>query len=335
MPCPFSFGALPCPYRICICSAGRAASIQNDTLKVLGRDGSISPSIVTLCVKQSEAEQYQRHGFYTIAVRDAFGLPEQRALCTEGLLHGSWVLFMDDDVTSVSMPDGMTLNQLILYCFLETRKRNSLLFGLNVSQNERHLRENVSCACGLVAGYFHGIITSDVQGMTRISDRTGGAAEGIERSLRYYKLSGICRFNFATCLARNGTNKGGLQDHFGNNCSRSAAHSYVVQMLAQEFPDLIEFDAAKTNKCTFLALRSEPRAYEHICVECGKTYNRKHDLVHHMTWAHNEGDSELIECPKCRKPFKSKKAMMAHLKAETCYSNRGRPYDHQPTTQVV
>ena len=140
-----------------------------------------------------------------------------------------------------------------------------MLFGLNVSQNERHLRENVSCACGLVAGYFHGIITSDVQGMTRISDRTGGAAEGIERSLRYYKLSGICRFNFATCLACNGTNKGGLQYHFGNNCSRSAAHSYVVQMLAQEFPDLIEFDAAKTNKCTFLAPRSEPPAYKHMC----------------------------------------------------------------------
>ena len=148
--------------------------------------------------------------------------------------------------------------RVIVYCFLDIRKRTSLLWGLNVSPNERNLRDNVSGACGLVCGYFYGIITSDCEGMTRISNRTGGAAESIERTLRYHKLSGICRFNFATCLARTSSNKGGLQDHFGSSCSRSAAHSYVVQTLAQEFPDLIGFNDAKTNKCTFLALRSEP-----------------------------------------------------------------------------
>ena len=154
--------------------------------------------------------------------------------------------------------------------------------------------------------------------------------------MHYFKLSGVCRFNFATCLARNATNKGGLQEiYFGSSCNRSAAHEYVVRSLEQIYPDLIRYDASLHNKCSFLAPRGEPRALEHVCVDCGKTYARKNDLLHHRTWAHNQGGTpEIIECPECKKRFKTKKAMMTHLKGQKCDSKRGRPYNNIPP-QVI
>ena len=332
---PDAFGAPRWPYNIYICTAGRAPGIECDTLSVLFGNGdtSIPPHAATLCVKQSEVDVYKRLGFKMLVVHGAsVGLPEQRAACTQHLPHGSFALFADDDVQNISKPAEMSLHELILYCFLETRKRNSLLFGLNVSQNERHLRDNISCQCGLVCGYFFGLITADCPTTTPISDSVGGAAEDIERSLRYHEHSGLCRFNFASAQARNGTNIGGLQDTYGTSSSRAAAHEYVVRRLTQEFPTLIQFDAAKPNKCVFLALKSEPRALEHVCTLCGKTYARKHDLLHHMAWSHPQEGAppETIECPNCKKSFKTQKTMMAHLKNQRCYSKRGRKYANTP-----
>ena len=88
------------------------------------------------------------------------------------------------------------------------------LWGLNVSQNPRCLRQHVSHRLGLVNGYCYGIVVdADTSSRTPTSDQVGGAAEDVERSLRYFEDSKITRLSFAAAIARTQTNPGGMQAH--------------------------------------------------------------------------------------------------------------------------
>ena len=318
------------PYKISICTTGRAATIANDTLKVVLNDGSVPTHCITLCVQESESQEYTGFGFHIATVGDGEGLPEQRLQCLRGVPRGSWVLFIDDDLTDIMSPDELCLHELILLGFLSAKARGVELWGLNVSTNRMHLRETVSSCPGLVNGYFYGVVTSELaRHMTPVSDKLGGAAEDVERTVRYHSAGGLCRLNFACAVARTQTNDGGLQAYYGSRQARKAAQEFVIRTLAVEFPDLIRFDECSSNMCAFLHARGQ--VAEHTCHLCDKTFTRKNALVHHKRWCHPDPTlppPELIECSMCKKMFKSKKAMLVHLRARRCHSNRGRKYDN-------
>ena len=206
---------------------------------------------VTLCVRDAEdAELYCRLGLRMTVSEDARGLPEQRQMCTRYLSAGSWVLHLDDDVTRVEKPSHSNLHELVMLGFLSAQQRHVHLWGLNVSADARNLRDNYSSCLGLVCGYFFGIITHpDLRDATRLSDAVGGAAEDIERSLRYYDHSGLLRLNFATACARTRSHSGGLQYYYAASEVRQAAHNYVLRALATERPDLVVLDSASPNGC--------------------------------------------------------------------------------------
>ena len=73
----------------------------------------------------------------------------------------------------------------------------------------------------------------------------------MKRSLRYYAHSGLLRLNFATAIAKNKSNPGGLQHHYSTREHRQAAHNYVLHSLACEFPELLSIDPASPNGCKF------------------------------------------------------------------------------------
>ena len=80
--------------------------------------------------------------------------------------------------------------------FLAAQQRHARLWGANVSANLLNMRPCYSNQLGLVNGYFFGIITHpEMRLATQTSDALGGAAEDIERSIRYYAHSGILRLN--------------------------------------------------------------------------------------------------------------------------------------------
>ena len=139
-------------------------------------------------------------------------MPDKRRCCTGCLPAGSWCLYLDDDVTRIEKPEYLTTHELIMFGFLTAQQRHVHLFGLNTSSDTRNLRDNHSGQPGLICGYFFGLITTPVmRGATCTSDAVGGAGEDVERSLRYYAHSGILRLNFATAVAKNRSNPGGLQ----------------------------------------------------------------------------------------------------------------------------
>ena len=137
--------------------------------------------------------------------------------------------------------------------FLLAARSRTRLWGLNTSADMRNLRPCVSQAPGLVNGYWFGRIIADAtKDRTPLSDRVGGAAEDVERSVRHFADAGITRLCFATATARNQTNKGGLQSYYGTRHARAAARDYVVQALCAEFPALLRAAPDAPNGCRFL-----------------------------------------------------------------------------------
>lgn len=353
---PLPAAALPrygprCPHHIFVCSTRRAETLEHRTLRALFADGSVEPDRVTLCLRDGEdVAAYAHLGLHTIAdeapAATTYGLPEQRRLCLSGRPLGSWSLFLDDDLTSIQPLEGaewMTLHDLITLGFLTAEQEGVALWGLNTSTDARNLRDNTSRALGLVCGYFFGIIGQADNPVLHLSDAVQGAAEDIERSLRFYHGRGIVRLNFACAQAKTWTNAGGLQTTFGDPRAREVAHDYVVHALAREFPGTLRYDLDRPNRCSFqtgcghaqvLASRARPVGKpcrptappprEPLnCQHCGKAYRRREDLRHHISTQHG-GDAPRHACPKCGQTFLKRKDMLAHLAGGRCWSTRGR-----------
>ncbi len=316
------------PYRVCVCSSGRADTIARDTLAVLLGDGSVPATVVAISTKAAEVDDYKGLGLNLLTISEG-GLPKQRLVCCAGLPASSWVVFVDDDVTRLSKPERLSVHELVVLGFLAARARGALLRGLNTSQNEMHLRENVSSQVGLVNGYWFGVITRedvDFRSMTKISNGAGGAAEDIERSLRHFQRSGICRLNFATATASLKTNSGGLQTEFGSKATREAAHDYVVRRLELEFPNLLRFAGESPNRCAFVRPRGPGEAkLANIRAECGKECTRKTDLLHHVSCAHGACPTTQFKCEACRRQFLTRRTPHVHTKNGRCYRDKGRP----------
>lgn len=297
------------PFTIFICSRGRSHSLKTDTLRVLlaTKDDTIT-SAICLCINEEEVADYQHLGFPMLVVNWKAGLPEQRELCLLGRPAGAWNLFLDDDVTAFhNMYDGMPLRELFLCCFLVCEREGLRLFGLNTSMDTRNLRANISRRLGLVNGYCFGIISDTQNPRLPISDRCGGAAEDIERSLRYYdQWKGILRFNFATAIAKTRSNPGGLQLHYTTPQLRKSAHEYVVMSLIHEFPELIAINAHSPNAVTFYFQR-EPTAKndEEDCEE-----DTHEDLIELMV-QETQAQCKQVELKEKRKRGKTHKRFVS------------------------
>ena len=155
---------------------------------------------------------------------------------------------------------GRTLNELFTHAFLMASSVGVKLWGLNVSSNERNLWGTASRAPGLVNGFCYGMIQGPRPVPLPHSDARGGAAEDVERSLRYFSYhGGILRLNWACAQARFRTNAGGLQDYFASSAERAATQDAVVRLLCAEFAALLTAKTGAPNGCVFLPARRGER----------------------------------------------------------------------------
>ena len=263
--------ALP-PYCIFICTTRRHSTVMKNTLGEVLSDGSVSPASIVLCVRDVEdANAYA--SFASLGLRLIIytgsdgvsceqGLPEQRQFCLAQRPLGSWNLFLDDDVKRIHKHEcvqWMTLHDLIIFGFMRAEHAHIRLWGLNTSADVRNLRDQVSHKLGLVNGYFFGLIHQRDNPKLSLSNRALGAAEDIERSIRYFHHRGTIRLNFASAAAQTWDNNGGLQNTFGTQVARQAAHDFVVHMLCNEFPNSLMHAPGKPNRCSFLSGLPIPR----------------------------------------------------------------------------
>jgi hypothetical protein len=188
------------------------------------------------------------------SVSSSLGLPQQRKFCQDHF--GPWCLFLDDDNDRFSFGNELfrdNLPLLALHCFVAARRRHVHLWGLNVSSDPRCGRGSVSSKLGLVNGSFFGLLAHPEAPILTLSDSVRGAAEDIERSVRYHLFrGGLLRFNFASAHASYWENPGGLQTTFPTKSLRELAHDFVVQSLHAEFPELIIPSPENRNRCRFI-----------------------------------------------------------------------------------
>ena len=250
------------PYRVFICTSRRCEGVQRDTLRLLQRE-NVPPTAVTLCVRDSDdALAYSYLGINLLVGGEGLGLPGQRALCLHGRPWGSWNLFLDDDVTSLlRLPEetSFTLHDIVMRGFITTCREQKHLWGLNTSCNGRALNNTVSRKLGLVNGFVFGLVHARGLPQLSISNGIGGAAEDIERSVRFFAHSGLLRFNSIAAVARTWTNPGGLQASYGSRAAREAAHDFCVLMLEAEFPHLLRQRLDLPNRMRFARMASAPR----------------------------------------------------------------------------
>lgn len=253
----------PClPFQVCVASSRRSTTFEACTMRLLIRN-AIDLQDVLLCVRDDEDyAAYDR--FRDLGIRlypspdPARGLPAQRRLLESLHANGQWLLFLDDDVMAVRMreADGRVvdadLREVVVRGFLEARNSHVGLWGLNTSSDQRNLVPGISRKCGLVNGYFFGRIKNSTDPDLRYSDAVEGAAEDIERSVRFASLGGLLRLNFAQVVTKPCNFAGGLSAFFGTMHVRTAAHAYVVLRLCQDFPHMIKYDVTKPLQCRFL-----------------------------------------------------------------------------------
>jgi len=302
VPCVLPFGAqYAWPYQICICSTRRSHTIAYDTLPTLLSDKSVPPAEITLCLSDEEdAELYRHLGIHMRVSAEKGGLPEQRRICTRYAPNGSWSLYLDDDLTHIHKPEHLNTHELLMLAFLTAQQRHVHLWGLNTSCDARNLRGNVSEKAGLICGYFFGIITnSDIRDATKTSDLVGGAAEDVERSLRYYVHSGLVRLNFATACAKTKCNAGGLQHYYHSNEHRQAAHNYVLHSLAVEFPNLIAIDPASPNGCKFKRTMKSPECTNEPASEVEAVSDNEDETVDGSDDSQDDKNPPTKMLPRC------------------------------------
>ena len=183
----------PLPFTIFICSTGRSQEIQNKSLRLLLQVFRVPENSIVLCVRNVDVPSYSALGLALLVIDDDFGLPEQRDLCISARPQGSWNLFLDDDVTEILGLEPDDFVPVILGCFLSCERANIRLFGFNTSANPLNLRHTASRQLGLVNGYFFGLIRQRDNPCLVVSPHLAGAAEDIERSIVFFRHSGILR----------------------------------------------------------------------------------------------------------------------------------------------
>jgi hypothetical protein len=330
------------PYTVCVCRSRRSAGLATATLAFLRREG-LGPQHLLICLRDAEdADAYDYLGGARVILspRPADGLPAQRDACLRSAPPGSWLLFLDDDVEdlrALPAPDGtrVSLHDVAMHGFLEAERGGAHLWGLNCSADPRNLAPSVSDRPGLVCGYFFGVILASDLPILRYSDAVGGAAEDVERSVRFYCHSGLRRLMFAQALAKTWTNDGGLQSFFRTREIRVAAHDYVARCLERDFPDVLRYEAERPLRCRFLSPqlpRSDatpaPEGLARPTPECRRlarerTQERCRRVRERTTTTH--------ACPTCSRIFKRKKDLLPHIRLGRCFSSRGR---HRPTYNV-
>jgi hypothetical protein len=209
------------------------AFILTHTLSFLARQ-CIPKKLVTLFVaSKSEMAKYRQALLGTDwehvrIVVSALGNMGNRNFIFKYFPSGTYVVSVDDDVEGIAWKcrEGMKhagclrplpaggLETLILDAHRQMLEHGAFLWGLNTSQNPRHMRTHgLSVKNGLVCGYLNGFICRPEcpELLRQLTDAT----EDSEFAVRHFAKDGILlRYRMYCGITRPYLNRGGLQSKF-------------------------------------------------------------------------------------------------------------------------
>jgi len=211
------------------------------TLSFLARQRIPADRVTLFVADKSEAERYRKalrgSSWENVAiVISALGNKANRNFIFTHFPRGTYVVSIDDDVERISWKfrDGIThhclhtlpaggFETLIFDAYQRMVQKGAFLWGLNTSQNPRHMRSfGVSVKNGLVNGYLNGFISRPE--CTELLRVFADATEDSEFSVRHYAKDGVVlRYRMYAGITSPYLNRGGLQEKFEASGERITA----------------------------------------------------------------------------------------------------------------
>lgn len=261
--------AKPVPYQIAIPTYERWRPVKEMTNKVrfrrcntpfilmhtlafLSRQRVPKANVTLFVANAKEVQNYRKalHGSDWQGVKivvSVLGNKNSRNFIYRHYKVGTYVVSIDDDVERISWKfrEGIThhvlgalppgaFQQIIFDAYQRMREKKAFLWGLNTSQNPRHMRSyGVSLKNGLVNGYLNGFICRPR--CSELLRQFADATEDSEFAVRHYAKDGVVlRYRMYAGITSPYLNRGGLQTKFEKHGERITAEQRSAARKSEE-----------------------------------------------------------------------------------------------------
>lgn len=235
--------------KIAIPTHRRSAMIQRLTLSLL--DGFDKKDIFIFI---SDPEDYKKYepicaGYNLVLCNTDTATGKFNAI--QNYFEGDEYIFvLEDDIAKLQSLMTNDLRKLFTFMEQYCRSKNIQACGVYPSSNKFFMSKSIEVGLTyLVANLFAFKANKDKNLHCRLRTKTD-----YERSIRYYNTLGkLARFNFVSCVTKNYTNKGGMQEM----SDREGAEREASMALCQMFPDVFEINKKRKSQFVELKMRKD------------------------------------------------------------------------------
>lgn len=218
--------------------------ILKNTLKILIQN-NIKERPYVFLENKNQLDKYKNIEGCNFVITNTKGIQKKRNFIYNYFNVNQYVISIDDDFVGIDKKNNKKLlpfnkiDELIKIGFLEMKKNNTCLFGLNVVANPFFMKNHIQFGNYLIPAGFYGFINQPNKLMH--STNPSGICEDQEMSLKVTKIfGGVVRFSGLTYSnPKYGETEGGIQSLFDNK-KRKKLNEIGCKYLAELFPDLCE-----------------------------------------------------------------------------------------------
>tara|TARA_R110000803_G_C11899131_1_gene311873 strand:- start:177 stop:914 length:738 start_codon:yes stop_codon:yes gene_type:complete len=227
--------------KIAIPSFERPDVLKN-TLKVLKKN-NINQEPYVFLENKNQLDKYKNIKGCNFVITNTKGIQQKRNFIYDYFEANQYVISIDDDFVGVDKKNNKKLfpfnkiDELIKIGYIEMRKNNTCLFGLNIVSNPFFMKNKIQFGNYLIAAGFYGFINQPNKLMHSVNP--SGLCEDQETSLKVTKFfGGVIRFSGLTYSNPNyGNIEGGLQSLY-NNIERKNKEKLGCKYLSKVYKDL-------------------------------------------------------------------------------------------------
>ena len=234
-------------YIVCIPSYKRSNICNDKTLTMLKKNNILSEKIYVYVANKEEYDEYIKildKTYYHKLIIGKKGLVKQKQFIMESWKNGKYIVFFDDDVSSVDLSlsplfKKHNLDYFIKYAFKECVKEHSYMWGVYAVFNPffRKPKKEISKDLTFIVGAFYGIINRPKLNSIKlnITTKENDQKDDVERTIKYYINDGIVlRFNKIGFITKYYGNEGGGMGKFENRIQTAKGSS---ERLKEKYPE--------------------------------------------------------------------------------------------------
>tara|TARA_R100000995_G_C3482968_1_gene125214 strand:- start:396 stop:1148 length:753 start_codon:yes stop_codon:yes gene_type:complete len=230
-------------YRIAIPSYKRSKTINDKTIAYLKRT-DINLDLVDVFISDENEYELYKNNIDVNIIKGAIGCGGNRNFITRYYKENQKILFMDDDIKTVSkyinkkkLLEIKDLDLMIKENFQISLSKNNNLWGIYPVHNAFFMKTKISFGLKYVIGCFYGVVNNHKKhAFVELEDK-----EDFERTIKYFlNDNGVTRFNYIAPSTVYYKEAGGMQETRTKERVKSSA-----LILAKKYPKLCKVFISK------------------------------------------------------------------------------------------